>query len=278
MTYNGSVIGKLNTPTISTSSGRWGLESQYRAQSLTEWPIPPGSISPDVLLYSSFNGTSGDTAVDVYSGDGSSLPVIVSNGMTATGGSNLSNAYSKVSGFTTSAYTPSAGSDYWGSITSVTNNLKVGSTSPISFEFWWYNGGSVSGSYGRLLTFDGYSTSGTGIEIESNGTNTSSWIFYEYSGSAGARSSRGTYTLATNNWHHIYWAIDPTGGSSYVGINGTVSSFSNYLSNFSPTRDLFLGGNDIPNNGSSGYFQNLIVRNTIPYTSNFTPSTLPISG
>lgn len=280
MRFNGSIKGKDNTPTISSASGIWGLREQSLYRREGEWPIVPVDLSSDILLFASFNGTNGDTTADVYSGDGTVSPLLVSDGILANGSSSLSNVESQMVGYTTSGYTPaSSGSDYWEVISAVNNNMLVGSSSPISFEFWWYNSGFVSSSYSRLLAFDGYFTSGSGIEIESNSTNTSSWIFYEFTGSANNRSSRGTYTMGTNQWHHIYWAIDPTGGPSYVGINGTVSTFSNYLSSFSPTVPLTLGGlgtGDSNNRSSRGYFQHLVVRNTIPYTSNFTPSTTPL--
>lgn len=273
----GSTIGKEITPTnISeyTHSSVWDLKDVYATASTGTWRDALFPLEREVLLYATFDSTVGDTSVNIYSGDGSVKPTIVSSGMIAVGtGTEISNNQSTMVGYETSAYSPgTATNQYWEAISSVSSNMVVGSSSPISFQFWWYNSGVVTGGFGRVLCFDGYSTSGSGIEIESSGTNASSWIFYEYSGAAGNRSSRGTYTLATNTWHHIYWAIDPTGGNSYVGINGNVTSFSNYLTSFSPTTNLMLGGNDF-NNCSRGYFQELIVRKDIPYTSNFTPTT-----
>lgn len=235
------------------------------------------SLDSDILLYVPFTDTNGSTAADGYVLSGGTH-TLTSDVFSAAGNATINTDQTKMSGSSTSAYSPAgANSDGWVLDSTISSGLEVGSSSPLSIQFWFYCSNAASGNYARLLSWGGYHVSGTGFEIETSNADYDSFIFYEFTGSGGARRSVGTYQLTANDWNHIYWAFQPS-GSSYVGINGTIYTTSgSYISNFAPTVDLHLL--KTPSNADDavkGYVQELIIRDTVPYTSNFTPSTTPL--
>ena len=272
---NGGLITKtINTPTASSASGVWSLQEQYEAETNNAWP-KYRVIPTDVLLYSPFDDANNNTTARAYvKGTG-----IVSNAWSAAGNAVISTGQTHMTGISTSAYNPAGQiADGWKLDSTVSSGLEVGTASPLSIEFWFYNSNAISATYARLLAWGGYADSGRGIEFETAGTSTTSVIFQEYTGGGGNRRSLGTKTLTANAWNHVYWAFQPS-GSSYLGINGVVTSTSGaYINNFDPIVDLHLLKAVSTNGSMSGYLQEFIVRNTVPYTANFTPSTTQIAG
>jgi len=276
---NGGLITKtINTPTTSSASGVWSLQEQYEAETNDTWPkfIPAGSVSSDVLLYSPFDDANNNTTARAYvKGTGT-----VSNAWTAQGNAVMSTGQTNMSTASTSAYNPAGqAADGWALDSTISTGLEVGTASPISIEFWFYNSNAVSGSWARFVSWGGYYDSGPGIEFETNSSNAQSIIFYEFGIAGTGRRSLGTKAVTANAWNHIYWASQPS-GDSYLGINGVVTSISgNYISNFAPTVNLHLL--KTPNNNDDsvkGYLQEFIVRNTVPYTASFTPSTTQLAS
>ena len=275
---NGGLITKtINTPTTSLASGVWSLQEQYEAETNDDWPkfFDIGSIPTDVLLYSRFNDANNNPTARAYvKGTG-----IVSNAWPAQGNAVVSTGQTNMSGTSTSVYNPAGQTaDGWALNSTISTGLEVGTASPLSIEFWFYSSNAVSGSYARLLSWGGYHVSGTGIEFETASTLATRIRFYEFTGGGGSRRSLGEKNINANAWNHIYWAFQPS-GDSYLGINGVVTSTANgYINNFAPTVDLHLL--KTPANGDDslkGYVQEFIVRNTVPYTANFTPSTTPLA-
>jgi len=276
---NGGLITKtINTPTTSSASGVWSLQEQYEAETNDAWPkfVDTSGISTDVLLYSPFNDANNNTTARAYvKGTG-----IVSNVWSAQGNAVVSTGQTNMSGTSTSAYNPAGQkADGWALDSTISTGLEVGSASPLSIEFWFYSSNAVSGSYARLLSWGGYHVSGTGIEFETAGSLATRIRFYEFTGGGGNRRSLGEININANAWNHIYWAFQPS-GDSYLGINGVVTSKANgYINNFAPVVDLHLL--KTPANGDDslkGYVQEFIVRNTVPYTANFTPSTTQLAS
>ena len=279
MKNSGLIAKTINTPTTSSASGVWSLQEQYEAETNGAWPkfVDTSGLSSNVLLYSPFNDANNNTTARAYvKGTG-----IVSNAWSAQGNAIISTGQTNISGTSTSGYNPAGQkADGWQLDSTISTGLEVGSASPLSIEFWFYNSNAVSGAYARLVSWGGYHVSGTGIEFETSGSNAQLVRFYEFTGGGSNRRSVGhDKTINPNAWNHIYWAFQPS-GDSYLGINGVVTSTSGaYINNFAPLVDLNLL--KTPNNaddGMKGYVQEFIVRNIVPYTANFTPSTTQLAS
>lgn len=234
-------------------------------------------LASDVLLYVPFTDANGSTTADGYVLSGGTH-TLTSDVFSAAGNATINTDQTKMSGSSTSAYSPAGTkTDGWVLDSTTSTGLEVGSSSPLSIEFWFYCSNAGTGNYARLLSWGGYHASGTGFEVETASTDYDRFIFYEYTGSGTNRRSVGTYQLTANDWNHIYWAFQPS-GSSYVGINGTVYETSgSYISNLAPTVDLHLLKTPSEDDDAvKGYIQEFIVRDSVQYTSNFTPSTTPL--
>jgi len=278
MKNGGLITKKINIPTTSSASGVWSLQEQYEAETNDSWPkfIDINSISTDVLLYSPFDDSNNNTTARAYvKGTG-----LVSNAWSAQGNAIISTGQTNISGTSTSGYSPAGqAADGWKLDSTISTGLEVGSASPLSIEFWFYNSNAVSSAYGRLVSWGGYQVAGTGIEAETNSYNAQLLRFYEFTGSGGSRRSIGLdKSITANAWNHIYWAFQPS-GDSYLGINGVVTSTSGaYINNFAPVVDLhLLKTANNSDDSMKGYIQEVIVRNTVPYTANFTPSTTSLA-
>ena len=139
-------------------------------------------------------------------------------------------------------------------------------TGDYTLEFWVYSTIAFSGviclynnnSGGYFLQYN----TGTGLQT----------------GVAGS-SATGTYatTLTANSWNHI--AVSRASGSSKCFVNGTqvgttVSDSTNYAQNGAYIGALYNGDQPL-----RGYISNLrVVKGTALYTSNFTPSTTPLTA
>jgi hypothetical protein len=242
-------------------------------------PAASADIASDVLLYVPFTDANASTGADGYVLS-SGTHTLTSDVFARAGNAVINTDQTKMNGSATAAYSPAgATSDGWVLDSTISTDLEVGTASPLSIQFWFYCSNAATGAYARLISWGGFAVSGTGFEVESSNTDYDSFIFHEFAGSGYNRRSLGEYQLTANAWNHIYWAFQPS-GSSYVGINGTVYTTSgSYISNFAPTVDLHLL--KTPSNAANaakGYVQEFIVKNTVPYTANFTPTTVPLIG
>ena len=234
-------------------------------------------LDSDVLLYVPFTDANASTTADGYVLSGGTH-TLTADVFTREGNAVINADQSTINGATTSAYGPAGtDNDGWVLDSTISSGLEVGSSSPLSIQFWFYCSNAASGGYARLLSWGGYHVSGTGFEVESANTDYDRFIFYEFAGAGVSRRSLGTYQLTANAWNHIYWAFQPNSGS-YVGINGTVTNIANsYINNFAPTNDLnLLKTPSAADDAVKGYVQEFIVKDTVPYTANFTPTTVPL--
>ena len=235
------------------------------------------SLDSDVLLYVPFTDADASTTADGYVLS-SGTHTLTSDVFSRAGNAVINTDQTKMDSSSTSAYGPGANdADGWAMDSTISTGLEVGTASPLSIQFWFYCSNAGNGAWARLLSWGGYNVSGTGFEIETSSTDYDKFIFYEFTGSGNSRRSLGTKQLTANAWNHIYWAFQPS-GSSYLGINGTVTATSgSYISNLAPVVDLHLLKSPADASRSSrGYIQEFIVRDTVPYTSNFTPTTVPL--
>ena len=149
------------------------------------------------------------------------------------------------------------------------NNLIVAS-GDFTFECW-INPGSQPGSYNTI--FGGDTTGAFLFSITGSGTSTG--IHINPYGSAGAYTQ--TYTFTQGVWYHI--AATRSGTSLKVFVNGTqlgatVTDSTNYSS-----ASRTVGGAGASNQNYLGYVSNMrLVKGTAVYTSNFTPSTTPLTA
>ncbi len=176
----------------------------------------------------------------------------------------------RFSPFNPSSLTPTSYSGYFdgtGDYLSVASNAAFGfGTGDYTLEFWVYSviaWSSViclynNNSGGYFLQYN----TGTGLQT----------------GIAGV-SATGTYavTLTSGAWNHI--AVSRASGSSKCFVNGTqvgttVSDTTNYAQNGAYIGALYEGSQPL-----TGYISNLrVVKGTAVYTSNFTPSTTPLTA
>ena len=244
--------------------------------------VPP--LDSDIMLYVPFNDADGSTTADGY---------VLSNGthtltsdvFTATGNAEISTDETNMTGTTTSAYSPAGQkNEGWVLDSTISSNIEPESSSDISIEFWYYASNAASGPYARLLYWSGFYHTGVGMEFFTSSSNYDRIIMRENLSDGSARRNILTDDLITNDWNHLYWGWK-SGGPSYMAINGTVTEATgSYITDFSPSHELNLlrvgGGRNASLDGNynslKGYVQEFVVRNTVPYTSNFTPSTTPL--
>ena len=260
--YPGGIISK--TPVVpsgpysnDTASGIWTLDQQAYWQKLGQWPtagnnpVDPQFNYVTMLLHGDgTNGAQNNTFVDSSTNNFT----ITRNGNTTQGsfspyGSNWSNYFNG-----TNAY-----------LTPPTSSVVLGS-SDFTVEYWLFAGNNNShlnsastagGSFTFLVSSNADFYYGNGTSWENNIPFTSG-------------------TLAQNTWHHI--AMTRQSSTMRLFLNGvlqgsasvSVSIPSNYWQIGAQTRNsVYL----------DGYISNFrIVSGTALYTSNFTPSTTPLTA
>ena len=192
-----------------------------------------------------------------------------------------------------------------------TGTATQGTFSPFSQTGWsnYFNGStdyltssSISslnfGSNSFTIEFWMWGIAGTLAPIVHQATyNSTGWSIWRYDNSANATTTKltfmlngATFTLATatgftaNAWNHV--AISKTGTNAYIFINGisqgtSSSAPSTVTASSSPFRIWYIDTSSWNFTGymDAGYISNLrILNGTALYTSNFTPSTAPLTA
>jgi hypothetical protein len=124
----------------------------------------------------------------------------------------------------------------------------------------------------RLFSFGNYATSGNfQIEIPGNSNND---ILVHINGSF----STYTYTVNLSTWFHV--AICRVAGNVTVYVNGVSLGTQTQSGTVNNSTDVFaIGAQSNGTNPFNGYISNTrIVKGTALYTSNFTPSTTPLTA
>lgn len=117
-------------------------------------------------------------------------------------------------------------------------------------------------------------TSGAGVLRVSDAAKLQ-WYFND----AGVVFIESTATVSANTWTHV--AAVRSSGTTKLYINGVNSGSSADTSNYTSTYATLIGAENqtSPANYLSGYISNArVVKNTAVYTSNFTPSTTPLTA
>jgi hypothetical protein len=260
---NGALAGPITpvdsntTSTFTVTATDPGEMGNTRTFSLTiQGPLPDANFANTVLL---IHGNANTVIKDESS---SNLPLTVVGDARA---SNFNPYNTSWSGYF----------DGSSSIRTVANpNLAIG-TGDVTVEFW-------------MNTFDN-SDNGIFGTTDEAAWNSTSWSFIYSSGAISLYNGNGggvfwsisTGTLHDGNWHHV--AIVRSSGTWQVFVNGvskgtTTTQGSRSLGN---NTWRFAVGCIEPSNADlkfTGYISNFRLNNTAVYSSNFTPSTTPLTA
>ena len=176
----------------------------------------------------------------------------------------------KFSPFATVTQTPNTHSvyfdgtgDYLTTPSSTALNLGTGD---FTAELWAYHQDSSA--------YSGYYYGGTsGLVLRRTNTNT-----FELSHDGVASIIISTATIPSNQWVHL--AATRSSGAVKIFINGVIAGSTTYLSNINPTSTHYIGSiATVAGYYMNGYISNLrVVKGTAVYTTNFTPSTTPLTA
>jgi hypothetical protein len=257
MRYKGGVIS-ATPPTTSTTSavGVWTLAQQLQAQGAGNWPT---ILSDQYFKYVTMllhgdgtNGAQNNTFLDSSTNNFT----ITRNGNTTQGsfspyGANWSNYFD--------------GSSY---ITTPSNAAFGTGTGNFTVEAW---------------VFITQLRSSNGENNIIGGGAVNSWLLGFFGSSVYLASTNFgytvqiSYTLPLNQWVHI--AAVRNGNTATIYVNGTSIGSGSYTTNC-PTGYGVVGGDGA--NGTArcmyGYISNARFNNTALYSSNFTPSTTPLTA
>lgn len=161
-------------------------------------------------------------------------------------------------------------SDYFTGPTSA--NLALGA-GDFTVEFWAYLTANPSGAMIASCRLANGGSSGTwGIYSNSSGK----WVFQEVVVSPTTALS-STTSPVLNTWTHV--AIVRSGTSLKIYLNGVLDATGTSSTNFSNSAYPFRAMWDTTSTYTGGYLSNFrIVKGTAVYTSNFTPSTAPLTA
>ena len=246
----------------STASGIWTVDQalQYTKQGI--WPTA-GRLVPDpqfnyVTMLLNGNGTNAAQNNTFIDSSTNNL-TLTRNGNTSQGsyspfGSNWSNNFSTTSG----------------NYLTIANNAAFTLGSTFTVECWVYRTASNDGTIvGRWY-----------------GGGSDAWLMHIYNtgklafgmSSSGSYANSSVASIPLNTWTHVAVSNNTTSKRFY--INGVLdSTFASDDINSLGTINLTICQNTGGGNGITAYISNLrIVKGTALYTSNFTPSTTPLTA
>ena len=206
------------------------------------------------------------------------------SGASGSGGSGIAiisypdtyNAPTAVTG-TYTASTSGSGSVYLNGSSSVQYSYLASRdniTGNFTVEGWVYP--TTSSTFKYVMGTGGSGGAG-GWLIFYNSNNT---VTFQWPGTGGSINATTTTTLTVNTWTHI--AVVVNGSTATVYLNGVSSATANLTTGFSNSTSYGLGMGSsglYPTNPFTGYITNVRIMNgTALYTSNFTPSTAPLTA
>ena len=239
--------------------GVWTLPVAARLQSTQQWATDPLYRNTTLLLQADNapNGAQNNTFLDSSSNNFT----ITRNGNTTQGT------------FTPYSLQPGAWGNYFpstsGSYLTIANNAAFTLGQTFTVECWIYRTSNDDGTIvGRWFAGDA-----------------SGWLFHIYSTGrlsfgigTGSYSNTSNSTLPLNTWTHVAVSNDSTSKRLYINgvLDGTFASDNITLLG---SLNLTICQNSGGGTGWPGYISNLrIVKGTALYTSNFTPSSTPLTA
>ena len=255
--YPGGYITKTPpTPSASSAPGLWTLSQQAALQKEGNWPGLGDPYFQDVTLLLTGDGTNGaqnNTFIDSSS-----------NNFTITRNGNTTQGSFSPYGSLWSNYFNGSAQTNWISVPS--NAAFNFGTGDFTIEAWV---NQESTSYNRsIFQTDGSNSGGIVLAI-----NTSNQVVVYHSGYIVTT----TTTVPFGIWTHI--AAVRSSGVLTVYINGVASGSATYTSSPNYASPRIASNPTTALESFGGYISNLrIVKGTAVYTSNFTPSTTPLTA
>jgi hypothetical protein len=272
--YPGGLITKSPViPTTTSAPGIWTLEQALEYIKAGTWPTPVVPSDPFfeyVTMLLPGNGTNGGQN-NTFLDSSTNNFTITRNGNTTQGtfspyGSNWSNYFN-------GAAEPS------------TDRLRITNTSALNLgsgdftiECWWFSSKTLSDYAVQFAQLFG---KGSG-----NGVETGSWALAVYQSkiyfATSAINLQGSINVTANTWNHF--AVTRSGTTVRTFVNGVLDVSGSSSQDLTNNVMTFAIGDRSPNNQFgqypfNGYISNVrTVVGTAVYTSNFTPSTTPLTA
>lgn len=263
---NGIVNKTFTTPTTSSASGAWKLNTvaQYVQEAL--WPSPP-PLDGAYFYYVSMllpgegaNGVQNNTFLDSSS---NALAITRAGNPTQGTFSSYGSLWSNYFGGQAAPNTDKV------SFPS-TSALDLG-TSDFTLECWFFSAKGLADYYAQFAFLFG---KGSGNDIGQYAVGVyQSKVYFQ-----GLQSST---TLSANKWYHI--AVVRSSGTVKIFINGVFDTSSSITTNFTSSTTFNIGDRQASDPYGqypfNGYISNVrVVKGTAIYSSNFTPSTTPLTA
>ena len=255
---NGSVIGKTNAVTSASASGLFAMNEVQRATLSSQWPqasySDPYFKNVTMLLHGDgTNGGQNNTFLDSSTNNFS----ITRNGNTTQG------SFSPYGTLWSNYFDGS--SKLYRSMSGVT----VG-TGQFTAEVW-------------VCLTKAQTTYGVVFKCSDNETWNNGWnIAFDSGGKIGTYNGGGTtdsiQTLAVGTWYHLALTRDSSNALRFF-INGVLSGSNTSVTTNYSSVNLNIAGDFSSSYPITGYVSNArIVNGSALYTSNFTPSTTPLTA
>jgi len=187
----------------------------------------------------------------------------------------------RFSPFNPSSVTPTSYSGYFdgtGDYLTVTNNVAFTFTNDFTIECWIYSGSNVpsNDAYPTIFSTSAFNSTGIGLKIQSSGGVGTTGVACVWNN--GSQILTGTTVISNNNWYHL--SVSRSGTSMKLFVNGVAENTITNNTTFTVSAGYPLVGGDTTIAGFlTGYVSNArIVKGTAVYTSNFTPSTTPLTA
>ncbi len=245
--------------------GVWNLQDAARLQSQQQWVTDPNFRNTTLLLQA--DNAAGGAQNNTFLDSSSNSFAITRNGNTTQG-----------------TFTPfSQGwSNYFGGngnyFSGTNSNFNVSSGTLVwTLEFWVYPIGT-----GVFFAIGNGANNGNSMAVDWNRAATNKFSFAQGNGGSYPVSIITSNTYNSNAWYHIAVSKDSS-GVIRLFINGIQDGTQTFTSSVSSGTTMVVNGlndnNGLGNNGGTAYISNLrLVTNTALYTSNFTPSTVPLTA
>ena len=166
--------------------------------------------------------------------------------------------------------------DGTGDYLQIPDNNSLDLSSDFTIDLWMYWIPRSGETYPRIVTKGDYQTSTAAWQISGTASSTTFSTFFWY---GNPNVTIGIGTITPNNWNHI--AVSRTGTTLRTFLNGVLQNTSTVSTDFTSTDNVRIGAGSSANNNElfSGYISNIrIVKGTAVYTSDFTPSTSPLTA
>ena len=239
-------------------SGVYTLQTQGQALTSGQWCTDPYYKNTTLLLHA--DGVAGGAQNNTFLDSSTNAFAITRNGNTTQG-----------------SFTP-YGPTWSNYIDDSSSYVSYGSSADFTFstgdftvEAWVFVSSIASSNVMNVFNVGNNSNGSYSFYINANGTLQST----RYGDSGGAGTTSGT--IALNSWHHV--AAVRSGGTAKIYINGVADATSSYSMGSVTATAGETGRVWQSAYTAQGYVSNLrVCKGTAVYTSNFTPSTAPLTS